>query len=221
VNPLIARVAWALIEITTLLVKGPNALLEISSVPPTVVVIVTVFWVDAPAAIVTSKSMYTVPLTVFDADAFAEMPVAPPNVNGAFTEFAFADAAGLFNATRITNVIPAANVPLPLKYVKLVMVNAACALIAMTRLLVNGPNTRPEISSVPDTVVVIVTDGWLGALESIVIKKSMYPAPMIVFDADEFAEIPVAPPKVNGAVTVNAFAFVAGLFVNDTRTVNV
>ena len=44
---------------------------------------------------------------VFDADAFAEMPVAPPNVNGAVTVSALADAAGLLNETRTTNVVPA------------------------------------------------------------------------------------------------------------------
>ena len=100
---------------TMLLVSGPKPLLDISSVPDTVVVIVTVGWLAAPAAIVTSNSITAVPLTVFDADAFAEIPVAPPNVNGAVTVSAFADVAGLLNETRTTNVIPATYVPLPLK----------------------------------------------------------------------------------------------------------
>ena len=92
---------------TTLLVNGPSALLEISSEPETVVVMVTVGWVEALASIVTNKSMYPVPLMVFDVDAFADIPVAPPNVNGAVTVTAFADVAGLLNETRTTNVVPA------------------------------------------------------------------------------------------------------------------
>ena len=100
------------------------------------------------------------------------------------------------------------------------IVNDACALIAITRLLVKGPNARPEISSVPVTVVVIVTVGWLAAPAAIVTSRSMYPVPLIVLDADPFAEMPVGPPNVKGAVTVSAFADVAGLD-NETRTVNV
>jgi len=53
----------------------------------------------------------------------------------------------------------------------LVIVKVACALIAMTTLLVIGPKARFEISSVPDTVVVIVTVGWLAAPASIVTRK--------------------------------------------------
>ena len=54
----------------------------------------------------------------------------------------------------------------------------------------------------------------------IVIKKSMFPVPLIVFDADEFAVTPDANP-LSVAVTDCAFAFVAGLFVNDTRKTKV
>jgi len=97
----------------------------ISSLPLTVAVIVTVGWLAAPAPIVTRKSMTAAPLTVFDADAFAEMPDAPPKDKGEVTVSAFADAAGLVNETRTTNVVPATCVPLPLKAVKLVIASAA------------------------------------------------------------------------------------------------
>jgi len=164
--------------------------------------------------------MYPAPLIVFDADPFAVTPATSP-ANAAVTESAFADVAGLFNATRTTNVFPATYVPLPVWYAGApVIVNDACALIAITRLLVKGPNARPEISSVPVTVAVIVTAGWLAAPAAIVTSKSMYPVPLIVFDADVFAEMPVAPPNDKGAVTASAFADVAGLD-NDTRTINV
>ena len=118
---MIVNDACALISITRLLVNGPNARPEISSVPVTVAVIVTDGWLAAPAAIVTSKSMSPVPLIVFDADVFAEMPVAPPNDKGAVTASAFADAAGLDNDTRTVNVVPATYVPLPVVHVKLVI----------------------------------------------------------------------------------------------------
>ena len=140
-----------------LFVNGPNARPEISSVPETVVVIVTVGWLTAPAAIVTNKSMIVMPLTVFDADAFTEIPVAPPNVTGAVTVIALAEVAGLLNDTRTTNAVPATYVPLPLNAVKLVIVNVARAFIAMTKLFVSGPKARLVISSEPATVVVIVT----------------------------------------------------------------
>ncbi len=65
------------------------------------------------------------PLTVLDAEMLAEMPDALPNDKGAVTVSAFADAAGLLNATRIMNVVPATYVPLPLKHVKLVIVKSA------------------------------------------------------------------------------------------------
>ena len=218
--PVIVKAACALIAMTRLLVSGPNARPEISSVPPTVAVIVTVGWLAAPAPIVTSKSMTVAPLTVFDADEFAVTPATKP-LNAAVTVKAFADAAGLFNATRTTNVVPATYVPLPVWNVGApVIVNNACALIAMTMLLVSGLNTRPEISSVPPTVVVIVTVGWLAAPAPIVTRKSMTATPLTVFDADTFAEMPVAPPKDKGAVTVFAFADAAGLD-NETRTTNV
>ena len=218
--PVIVNAACALIAMTRLLVGGFNARLVISSVPDTVVVIVTVGWLAAPASIVIKKLIYAVPLTVFDADEFAEMPVAPPNDKGAVTASAFADVDGLLNDTRTTNVVPAIYVPFPLKAVILVITNVACALIAMIRLLVAGPNDRPEYSSVPVTVVVIVTVGWLAATASIVTRKSIYPVPLIVFDAEMFAEIPDAPPNVSGPVTVSAFAYVAGL-LNETRTTTV
>jgi hypothetical protein len=165
--------------------------------------------------------MYPAPLIVFDADVFADNPVAPPKFNAAVTVCAFADAAGLFNETRTTNVVPATYVPLPVWYVGApVIVNAACALIVINKLFVSGPNNRLEISSVPDTVVVIVTDGWLIAPTAIVTRKSMTATPLTVFDADAFAKISLAPPNVNGAVTVSAFADAAG-FDNATRTTNV
>jgi hypothetical protein len=100
-------------------------------------------------------------------------PVTKP-LNVAFTYFARAFVAGaLVSGTRRTNVIPATYVLLPVWYVGAPEIaNAACALIAITRLLfVNGPNDRPEISSVPITVAVIVTVGWLGALVANVIWK--------------------------------------------------
>jgi hypothetical protein len=157
---------------------------------------------------------------VFDADAFADKPVAPPKFNDAVTVNAFADAAGLFNDTRTTKVVPAMYVPLPVCRVGApVMVSTACALIAMTRLLVIGPSNRPEISSVPFTVVVIVTVGWLAAPAMIVTRKSKVVVPLTVFTAVTLAEIPVAAPNDSGARTVSAFADVAGL-LNDTRTVN-
>ena len=218
--PVIVNTACAFISITRLLVSGPNERVEISSVPVTVVVIVTEGWLGAPATMVTSKSKLPEPLIVFDADAFAEIPVAPPNDKGVVTMRAFADADGLDRVTRTTNVVPATYVPLPLNAVKLVIASNACALIEITRLPVSGPNARPDISSVPATVAVIVTEGWLGAHASIVIKRSMYPIPLIVFDADAFAERPEAPPKFNDAVTDNAFAEVAGLD-SETRKTNV
>jgi len=107
---------------------------------------------------VTKKSIYAVPLTVFDAEAFTVTPDTRPPID-AVTATAFAEVAGLLSVTRTTNVVPATYVPLPLCNVKLVIVKAACALIAMTRLLVSGPNARLEYSSIPVTVVVIVTVG--------------------------------------------------------------
>jgi hypothetical protein len=217
--PVIVKAACALIAMTRLLVSGLNARLEISSEPPTVVVIVTVGWLAAPAIIVTCKSMTVVPLTVFDADPFAEMPVAPPNDKRAVTVSAFADAAGLLKETRTTNVEPATYVPLPLKAVKLVIASVACAFILMLNALLGpAPNTRVVISSLPEAVAVIES-AWLVIPATMVIKKSMYPAPLMVFDADPFAVTPATRP-LNDAVTVNAFADAAGLF-NATRTTNV
>jgi hypothetical protein len=77
----------------------------ISSLPETVAVIDNV-WLAVPAVIVIKKSMFTAPLIVFDADPFAVTPATRP-ANDAVTDNAFADAAGLFNATRMTNVVPA------------------------------------------------------------------------------------------------------------------
>jgi len=197
-----------------------NARAVISSLPEAVALIVTA-WLVAPALIVTRKSMYPAPLIVFDADVFADRPEAPPKFNAAVTVSAFADAAGLFNDTRTTNVVPATYVPLPVWYAGApVIVKAACALIAITRLLVNGPSARFEISSVPLAVAVMVTVGWLAAPASIVTSKSRYPVPLIVFDADAFAVMPVAPPNDKVAFTRVAFADAAG-FDNETRTTNV
>jgi hypothetical protein len=218
VRPVIPNDACALkVMAGALLGPALNARAVISSLPDTVAVIVKVL-PFAPAAIVIKKSMCPVPLIVFDADAFAVTPDARP-LNDAVTVSAIADAAGLLNATRTTKVMPATYVPLPLVYVKLVIANAACALIAITKLLVSGPSDLPDISSVPDTVVVIVTVGWLGAPAVIVIKKSITIVPLTVFDAEAFAEMPVAPPNDKGAVTVSAVADGAGL-LNVTRTTN-
>ena len=208
--PVIVSNACALMVITRLLVSGPNARPEISSVPVTFVVIVTEGWLAAPAPIVTRKSMTTTPLTVFDADAFAKMLLAPPNDKGAVTVSAFADAAGLDNETRTTNVVPATYVPLPVIQVKLVISRNACALIVAFKALAKGPNVSPDNSSVPLTVAVIVTVGWLGAPAAIVIRKSINPVPLTVMDAEAFAEMPDAPPKLIDAETDNAFAEVTG-----------
>ena len=163
--------------------------------------------------------MYPVPLIVLDADAFAEIPVAPPNDRGAVTVKAFADVAGLLNDTRITNVVPAMYVPLPLNAVKLVIDKAACALrVILNAVLGPALSERAVISSLPETDAVI-DKGWLAVPAAIVIRKSMAPAPLIVFDADAFAVTPATKP-FNDAVTVNAFADVAGLF-NETLTKNV
>ena len=219
--PVIVKIACALITMPRFLVSGPNALLDISSVPDTVAVMVTAGWLTAPVAIVTRKSIKVIPLTVFDADAFAIISVALPNDKGAVTVSTLADAAGLLNATRITNVVPATNVPLPLKYVKLVIASDACALISIFKgELVNGPKANPDNSSVPVTVAVIVTVGWLGAPVVIVTKKSIFPVPLMVFDAEPFTEMPDAPPKLIDAKTDKALAEVTG-FDNATRMTKV
>nr|MDO8110062.1 hypothetical protein [Candidatus Sigynarchaeota archaeon] len=91
--------------------------------------------------------------------------------------------------------MPATYVPLPvLKVGAPVIVNAACALMVMFNAAL-GPalNARAVISSVPATVAVIDND-WLAVPAAIVIKKSMYPAPLIVFDADAFAVTPATRP---------------------------
>ncbi len=163
--------------------------------------------------------MVPAPLIVFDADAFAVTPATSP-LNVAVTNCAFADVAGLFNETRITNVVPATYVPLPVVYAGApVIVKAACALMLTPNALL-GPalSPRAEISSLPDTDAVIDSD-WVAVPAVIVIRKSMVPAPLIVFDADAFAVTPATSP-LNVAVTVFAFAEVAG-FDNETRTVNV
>ncbi len=153
---------------------GPalNARDVISSLPETAAVIDRA-WLVVVEMIVIKKSMYLAPLIVFDADAFAvTKPVTRP-LNDAVTANAFAEAAGLLIGTRRTNVVPAIYVPLPLCVSTPEIVSIACALIAMAMLLVCGPNARPEISSVPVTVVMIVTAGWLAAFVSIVTIKSM------------------------------------------------
>jgi hypothetical protein len=71
---------------------------------------------------------------------------------------AFADAAGLDNPTRTTNVVPATYVPLPLKAVILVIVSVACAFTFTFRFEPDAAfNARPEISSDPDVVALIET----------------------------------------------------------------
>ena len=220
VKPVIASDACALMLIFNVLL-GPalSTRAVISSLPDTEAVIDSA-WLVVPAAIVIKKSMFPVPLIVFDAEPLAVTPATNPP-NAAVTVNAFADVAGLLSETRTTNVVPATYVPLPVWYAGApVIVNAACALIAMTILVAIGPNARLEISSVPATVVVIVTVGWLVALVLIVTSKSMTALPLTVFEADAFAEMPVAPPNDKGAVTVSAFADVAGL-LNETRITNV
>ena len=192
---------------------------EISSVPATVAVIDN-DWLAVPAAIVIKKLMYPAPLIVFDADAFDVTPAtSPPSV--AVTVNAFAFVAGLLNDTRTTNVVPATYVPLPvLKVGAPVIVNAACALMVMFNAAL-GPalSARLDISSVPVTDAVIDND-WLAAPASIVTRKSMYPVPLMVFDADAFVENPEAPPKLSSAVTESTFADATGLY-NETRTTSV
>ncbi len=171
--PVIVNNACALIAMPIMLVSGPNARAEISSVPRAVAVIVTDGWLDAPASIVTSMSRYPVPLIVFDTDAFAEMPVAPPNDKVAFTMSAFADVARLDSETRMVNDVPATYVPFPLKAVKVRIERVACALM----LMLNAPlgpalNGRAVISSLPEAVAVI-DSAWLAVPAAIVIKKSM------------------------------------------------
>jgi hypothetical protein len=198
---------------------GPalNARNVISSLPVTDAVIESA-WLAVPAAIVIRKSIVPAPLTVFDADEFAVTPATSP-LNVAMTVSAFADAAGLFNETRKTNVMPATYVPLPVFHVKLEICKFARALMLMFNALL-GPalNARAEISSVPVTDT-LIESAWLAVPAAIVIRKSMYPLPRIVFEADEFAVTPATSP-LNVAVTVSAFADVAGLF-NDTRKTNV
>ena len=150
--------ACALIAITRLLVRGPIARPEISSVPVTVVVIETVGWLGAPESIVIKRSMVPAPLIVFDADAFAERPEAPPKFNDAVTDNALADVAGLESETRRTNVVPATYVPLPVFHVKPVIASAACAFTFTLKLEPDAAfNARAVISSLPEAVALIVT----------------------------------------------------------------
>jgi hypothetical protein len=188
---------------------GPalNARAVISSLPVTDAVIETA-WLGATAVIVTRKSMYPAPLIVFDADAFAERPEAPPKFNDAVTVSAFADAAGLFNETRTTNVVPATYVLLPVRYVGApVIVNAACALIAMTTSLVIGPNNRPEISSpVPARRRDRIAGGSPHPRRSP--ASRCIHVPLMFLDA-AFAEMPSHRRRLTGAQS--AFADAAGL----------
>jgi hypothetical protein len=164
--------------------------------------------------------MYSDILIVRDAEAFAENPVAPLKFNAAVTDCALADVPEFDSRIRITRVVPATYVPLPLMVVKLVIASAACAFTLTLKFEPDTAlNARTEISSMPDAVALIET-GCVGAPLVIVTRKSMYPVPLIVFDADPFVERPVATPKFNDAVTVSAFADVAGS-ANDTRTTNV
>ena len=122
--PAIARIACALIFIFNAAL-GPalSTRAVISSLPKTEAVIDNA-WLEVPAVRVIKKSIFPVPLIVFDADPFAVTPATSP-ANDAVTVNAFADVAGLLNATRTTNVVPATYVPLPFKYVKLVIANVA------------------------------------------------------------------------------------------------
>src|SRR5271157_1841024 len=209
-----------MVTLNTPLGPALNARLEISSVP----VIDAVIDNDSlavTAGIVIKKSIDPAPRIVLDCDEFAVTPPAKP-LNDAVTLNALAFVVGLFfRETRTTNVMPATYVPLPVcKVGEPVIASAACALIVMLNGLL-GPalNARPEISSVPITDAVIDSD-WLVTPVPIVIKKSMYPVPRIVFDADEFAVTPPTKP-LSVAFTNFALAFVAGLFVSGTRSTNV
>jgi len=219
--PVIVNAACALmLMLNALLGPALNARLDISSVPDTDAVIDN-DWVVVPAVIVIKKSIYPAPRIVLDADAFAVTPATRP-FNVAVTVNALAFVAGLFDSkTRTTKVVPATYVPLPVWNVgALVIANAACALMKMPNAAL-GPalSARLDISSVPVTDAVI-DSGWVAVPAVIVIKKSIYPAPRIVLDADAFAVTPATSP-LNVAVTVCAFAFVAGLFVNETRKTKV
>src|SRR5271157_2045037 len=86
----ICKLACAFTAKFKLLVMGPNARPVYSSVPVIVAVTVIDGWLGAPAAIVSKKSMYPVVLTVLDAEALAENPVAPLKFSAAVTERAFA-----------------------------------------------------------------------------------------------------------------------------------
>ena len=106
VMPEICRLACALmLTFNALLGPALSERVVISSLPEAVAVIDSA-WLAVPAAIVIKKSMYPVPLIVFDADTFAVTPAMSP-ANAAVTVSAFADAAGLVNETRMTNVVPA------------------------------------------------------------------------------------------------------------------
>src|SRR5512137_1549711 len=144
-----------MLMLNALLGPALNPRAVISSLPVTDAVIDNA-WLAVPAVIVIRKSMVPAPLIVFDADEFAVTPAtSPPNV--AVTESAFADAAGLFNETRSTNVVPAIYVSLPVRYVGApVIVKVACVLTLMLNALL-GPalNPRADISSLPVTDAVI------------------------------------------------------------------
>src|SRR5271157_6177340 len=217
----IANVACALtLMLNALLGPALNAREVIPSLPATLAVIDNV-WVVTLVAIVIKKSMYPVPMIVFDAELLAVTPDTKP-LNAAVTVRALAFVDGLFdNGTRTTTCIPATYVPFPAWYAGApVIVNAACALmVTLNPALGPALNARPVISSVPNTLATIDIV-WLVTPVPIVIKKSRYPVPRIVVDADAFAVTPDTKP-LSVAFTNFALAFVAGLFVSGTRKTNV
>jgi len=103
----------------------------ISSLPEAVAVIESA-WLAVPRRrIVIRKLMYPAPLNRLRRRRVCRDPATRP-LNATVTAFAFADAAGLFNATRKTNVVPATYVPLPVRNVGSTGDRqGACALMAM------------------------------------------------------------------------------------------
>ncbi len=157
---------------TLIALLGPalSGRLEISSLPEAVAVTVN-NWVAVPAAIVIRKSMYPAPLIVFDAEAFAVTPATSP-ANAAVTVNANADVAGLDNATRTTNVVPATYIPVPVNQERLWIDNAACALmLTLNALLGPALSVRFVISSLPVTVAVMLTDCVVTAAETVTLKS--------------------------------------------------
>ena len=175
--------------------------------------------------IVTKKSMNPFPLMVFEAEAFADIPVAPPKLNVAETPRAFADVTGLLSAKRRIKVMFATYVPFPLRKVNPVIARLAWALTEMNRLIMEYPLiTRPEYCPLPLHNALILMEGWLIALPAIVMRKSMYAelfgAPTvtgIMFDA--LVDSPEAPLKFKAAVIPKPLT--PPVFVKSKRTTNV